>query len=435
MTTPAEESLPEPASGRRTPRWRSLPVLVLVGAAAGALTGAAFPSVGAALGPLADLFVRLLHLVVAPVVFCTLTLGIADLRDGRRVGRLGGGALVYFEAMSTLALILGLAAGLLVRPGEGLHIHAATLDPTLAREFAAKAQATGPEAFLLGIIPDTLVGALAQGGMLQVLFVSLLSGFALSRMGEKAAPMLRGLRHLQDLIFQLVTMVMRVAPLGAFGAMALVVGKYGVGVLVPFLWLAGAMYGTQALFVLGVCGAVARASGFSLLALLRLLKEELFVVLGTACSESALPGTMRRLEEAGLSKGVVSLVVPAGYSFNLDGTNIYMTLAILFIAQATDTALSTGQIVALLATAMLTTRGMPGIPGSVFIALAATFAIVPAVPAAGIALLLGVDRFLNTGRSLTNVIGNAVGAVVVARWDKGYNPARFAEVLGARRAT
>lgn len=417
-------------SASRTPRWRSLPVLVLIGAVAGALTGALVPGFGAALGPLAELFVRLLHLVVAPVVFCTLTLGIAELGDGRRVGRLGGGALLYFEAMSTLALILGLAAGLLLRPGEGLHIHAASLDPALVRDFAAQAKATGPEAFLLGIIPDTLVGALTQGSMLQVLFVALLSGFALSRVGEAGAPILRGLRHLQDLVFQLVTLVMRLAPLGAFGAMALVVGKYGIGVLLPFLWLAAAMYGTQALFVLGVCGAVAWASGFSLLALLRLLKEELFVVLGTACSESALPGTMRRLEEAGLSKGVVSLVVPAGYSFNLDGTNIYMTLAILFIAQATDTVLTTGQMVALLATAMLTTRGMPGIPGSVFIALAATFAIVPAVPAAGIALLLGVDRFLNTGRSLTNVIGNAVGAVVVARWDGGYEPARFADTLG-----
>lgn len=428
MASVAPALRPDAAPGR-TPRWRSLPVLVLLGAAAGALTGAIFPTFGAALGPLADLFVRLLHLIVAPVVFCTLALGVAELGDARRVGRLGGGALLYFEAMSTLALMLGLAAGLLLRPGEGLHINGATLDPALVRDFAIQAKATGPEAFLLGIIPDTLVGALSQGGMLQVLFVSLLCGFALARMGEAASPLLRGLRHLQDLIFQLVTMVMRVAPVGAFGAMALVVGKYGIGVLVPFLWLAAAMYGTQVLFVLLVCGAVARLSGFSLFALLRLLKEELFVVLGTACSESALPGTMRRLEEAGLHKGVVSLVVPAGYSFNLDGTNIYMTLAILFIAQATDTALSAGQIVALLATAMLTTRGMPGIPGSVFIALAATFAIVPAVPAAGIALLLGVDRFLNTGRSLTNVIGNAVGAVVVARWDKSYDPARFDAVL------
>ncbi len=435
MDAPVPLSGPKAGARRALPRWRSLPVLVLLGAVGGVLAGALLPGFGAALGPLADLFVRMLHLVVAPVVFCTLTLGIAELGDARKVGWLGGGALLYFEIMSTLALILGLAAGLWLRPGEGLHINAATLDPALVRDFAAQAKATGPAAFFLGIIPETLVGALAQGTMLQVLFVSLLCGFALARLGAAGAPLLRGLRHLQDLIFQLVTLVMAVAPLGAFGAMAFVVGKYGVAVLVPFLWLAGAMYGTQLLFVLVVCGAVARACGFSLFAVLRLLKEELFVVLGTACSESALPGTMRRLEEAGVSKGVVSLVVPAGYSFNLDGTNIYMTLAILFIAQATDTALSAGQIVALLATAMLTTRGMPGIPGSVFIALAATFAIVPAVPAAGIALLLGVDRFLNTGRSLTNVIGNAVGAVVVARWDRGYDPARFEAVLGTGRST
>ncbi|MFG1422976.1 C4-dicarboxylate transporter DctA [Roseixanthobacter liquoris] len=418
--------------GARTPFYRILYVQVLLGAGAGAATGAFFPAVGAAMGPLAELFVRLLHLIVAPVMFCTLVLGVAGMGDARSVGRIGGRAMLYFEAASTLALGLGLLAGLLVRPGAGLDVAVSSLDPRAVAPFLQQAEASSLSGFLLDIIPGSFLGAFAGGGLLQVLLVAVLTGFALARLGPDGARMCAALRRVQDMVFAVVSMVMRVAPLGAFGAMAVVVGRYGLGVLENFALLILTLYATELVFVLGVLGAVGLACGFSILKLLRMLREELILVLGTSCSESALPGLMAKLERAGVDARVVGLVVPTGYSFNLDGTNLYMTLALLFIAQATNTPLSPADLMMIFAVTMVTTRGLPGVPGACFIALAATLAIVPQIPIGGIALLLAVDRILNEGRALVNIVGNAVGAIVIARWDGALDPARFAATIAMR---
>jgi len=399
------------------PFWSHLYAQVLAAIVLGAVVGHVWPATGEALKPLGDGFIKLVKMVIAPVIFLTLVSGIAGLRELRTVGRVATKAFGYFLFFSTLALVVGLVVANVVQPGAGMNIDPSTLDTDAIADYAHKAHETTLTGFLLAIIPDTLVSALTQGNILQVLLVAILFGVALSLTGERGAPILAMVERLGEVVFRLVGILMRAAPIGAFGAIAFTVGKYGVGSLVNLGGLVATFYLTSALFVLVVLGTVARAHGFSILRLIGYLKAELLLVLGTSSSEAALPNLIVKLEEAGCDRGVVGLVVPTGYSFNLDGTNIYMTLAALFIAQATGVDLTLGQQLLLLVVAMLSSKGAAGVTGAGFITLAATLSIVPTVPVAGMALILGVDRFMSECRSLTNFIGNAVAAIVVARWE------------------
>ena len=408
--------IPPEAEGPRR-LHHHLYVQVLIAIVAGAIVGHFYPQLGEALKPLGDGFIKLVKMVIAPVIFLTLVSGIAGLRELRAVGRVAGKAFGYFLFFSTLALIVGMVVANVVQPGAGMNINPATLDAGKIADYAEKAHDTTLTGFILNIIPDTLVSALTQGNILQVLLVAILFGVALSLVGAPAAPILDLIERLNIVVFRIVAILMRVAPLGAFGAIAFTVGKYGVGSLVNLGGLVATFYLTSALFVFGILGLVAWAHGFSILRLIAYLKGELLLVLGTSSSEPALPGLLTKLEAAGCDRGVVGLVVPTGYSFNLDGTNIYMTLAALFIAQACNVDLSIGQQLLLLGVAMLSSKGAAGVTGAGFITLAATLSIVPTVPVAGMALILGVDRFMSECRSLTNFIGNAVAAIVVARWE------------------
>ena len=370
-------------------------------------------------------------MVIAPVIFLTLTTGIAGVAELRGLGRVAAKALGYFLVVSTLALIVGLAVGELVRPGAGMAVDPRTLDAGTIKDYVAQAHATGVVPFLLAIIPDSMVGALTGQNILPVLLVAILFGLALSLTGAPARPVVDGMERLSLVVFRLVGLVMRAAPIGAFGAIAFTVGKYGLASLTHLGALVATFYLTSALFVLVVLGSIAwLAGGFSILKLLRYLKTELLLVLGTSSSEAALPALIGKLEDAGCAKSVVGLVVPTGYSFNLDGTNIYMTLAVLFIAQATGTSLSWGQELALLGVAMLSSKGAAGVTGAGFITLAATLSVLPTVPVAGMALILGVDRFMSECRSLTNFIGNAVATIVVARWEGALDRERLNAALG-----
>lgn len=411
---------------------RLLYVQVLLAILAGALVGWLSPDAGRALKPLGDGFVKLVKAVVAPVVFVTVATGIAGMRELGGVGRVVARALAYFLAVSTLALLLGLAVGNMVRPGAGMRVDPATLATGAVRGYAAQAHETSVTGFVLGIIPDTLLSALTSGSVLQALFTAVLFGVALSLAGEPARPVARALDALAPVVFRIVALLMRLAPLGAFGAIAFTVGEYGAGSLVRLGGLVATFYATAALFVAVVLGAVARAHGFSVLRLVRYLRRELLLVLGTSSSEAALPALIERMEEAGCDRAVVGLVVPAGYSFNLDGTNIYLTLASLFIAQACGVELGWGDQLALMGVAVLSSKGAAGVTGAGFVTLAATLSVVPAVPVAGLALILGVDRFMSECRSLVNLLGNAVACVVVARWEGGLDRARLAAALGGR---
>jgi aerobic C4-dicarboxylate transport protein len=398
---------------------------VLAAIVVGGLTGYLWPGIGVALKPLGDGFIALIRMLVAPVIFLTVVLGIAGAGAARKVGRVGVKAIVYFEIVSTLALLVGLAVVNLVRPGAGFHADPATLDAAAVARYATQAQEQSVTEFVLHLIPRTFVDAFAGGDLLQVLLVALLSGFALLRLGGRAQPLLDVLEALSRLFFGMIGLVMRLAPLGAGGAMAFTVGMYGAASLRRLLALMGAVYLTSALFVLLVLGAIARLAGFSVVRFIRYVREELLLVLGTSSSESALAPLMRKLERLGCSRQVVGLVVPSGYSFNLDGTNIYMTMAAVFVAQALDIPLTLPQQLTLLLVAMLTSKGASGVTGAGFITLAATLSVVPAVPVAGLALILGVDRFLSEARALTNIIGNGVAAIVVARWEGELDRARL----------
>ena len=413
------------------PHWSThLYLQVLVAIALGALLGALQPAWGAALKPLGDAFIKLVRMVIAPVIFLTLTTGIAGVAELRGLGRVAAKAFAYFLTFSTLALVVGLIIGELVRPGAGMAVDVAALDAGAVRSYVAQAHEAGVVPFLLAIIPDTMVGAFTGANILPVLLLAVLFGVSLSLAGEPARPVVDLLERLGLVVFRLVALVMRAAPIGAFGAIAFTVGAYGVASLANLGLLVATFYLTSAVFVFGVLGLVAFCAGFSLLRLLRYLKTELLLVLGTSSSEAALPALIGKLEAAGCAKPVVGLVVPTGYSFNLDGTNIYMTLAVLFIAQATGTELSLGQELTLLGVAMLSSKGAAGVTGAGFITLAATLSILPTVPIAGMALILGVDRFMSECRSLTNFIGNAVATVVVARWEGALDRDRLREVLG-----
>ena len=399
------------------PFWKTLYFQVLVGIALGILTGWLFPDFGRALKPLGDGFIKLVKMIITPVIFLTVVTGIAGMADLKAFGRVGAKAMAYFLTFSTLALVVGLVVGNVVRPGHGLNINPATLDQGAVSSYVSKAKEQTVTDFVLDIIPDTALSAFTSGAILQVLFIAILFGISLALLGDKGDRLLGTLRTLTAIIFRMVHILMYAAPIGAFGAMAFTIGQYGIGTLANLAGLIATFYVTSLLFVIVVLGLVARAAGFSLLGLVRYIKEELLLVLGTSSSESAMPLLMEKLERAGCPKPIVGLVVPTGYSFNLDGTNIYMSLAALFIAQATNTPLTLGDQLLLMAVAILSSKGAAGVTGSGFIVLAATLSVVPTVPVAGMALILGVDRFMSECRALTNFVGNAVAAIVVARWE------------------
>jgi aerobic C4-dicarboxylate transport protein len=397
---------------------RVLYVQVLIGVALGVLVGALWPTFGASLKPLGDAFIKLIKLAIAPVIFCTVAGGIARMGDLKAFGRLGARTLIYFEVVSTLALTVGLIVGKVVHPGQGFNIDPATLDPKIGAEYLAKAEhSENAVAYLLNLIPDTFVGAFAGGQLLQVLVVAILAGFACTRMGTFGDKVADVLDDIAKLFFGIIGVVVRLAPIGAFGAMAFTIGKYGVDSLVQLGALIGTFYLTSALFVLVVLGAIAALAGFSILKFIAYIREELLIVLGTSSSESVLPQMMAKMQRLGAGKGTVGLVIPTGYSFNLDGTNIYMTLATLFLAQATNTPLSLAQELTLLGVAMLTSKGASGVTGAGFITLAATLAVIPDLPIAALALLVGIDRFMSECRALTNLVGNGVATIVMARWE------------------
>ncbi|WP_371128181.1 dicarboxylate/amino acid:cation symporter [Sphingomonas sp. YR710] len=422
----------EGAPAERPPFWRSLYAQVLLAIGLGIVLGYFEPAFAAQLKPLGDAFIKLVKMVIAPVIFLTVVTGIAGLRELGDLGRVAIKTFAYFLTLSTLALIIGLVVANVVQPGAGMHIAPAALDVSHITEYAAKAHDQTITAFLTNIIPSTLVSALAEGEILQVLFVAILFGIALSLSGDRARPVTDLLERLTAVVFRLVGILMRAAPIGAFGAMAFTIGKFGVGTLANLAGLMACFYLTSLAFVLIILGAVGAASGFSILRLIAYLKDELLLVLGTSSSESALPNLIAKMENAGCDKSVVGLVVPTGYSFNLDGTNIYMTLAALFIAQACDVSLSIGQQISLLLVAMISSKGAAGVTGAGFITLAATLSIVPSVPVAGMALILGIDRFMSECRSLTNFIGNAVATVVISRWEGALDRVRLRAALGGR---
>jgi aerobic C4-dicarboxylate transport protein len=394
-------------------------VQVLIGIALGILVGALWPELGTSVKVLGDVFIKLIKLVIAPIVFCTVAAGIAHMSDLKKVGRVGGKALLYFEIVSTVALLVGLAAGLIVRPGQGFGVDPATLDPSIAAGYAKRAvEDAGFANHLVSIIPDTFTGAFSGGDLLQVLLLAVLTGFACARLGAFGAHVAHGLDSAAKVFFSIIHIIVRFAPIGAFGAMAFTVGKYGLGSLTHLMTLIATVYLTSALFIAVVLGLIARWIGFSLWRFLLYLREEILIVFGACSSEAALPLLLEKLQRLGASKSVVGLVVPTGYSFNLDGGNIYLSLAALFLAQATGTDLSVSQMGTLVGVALLTSKGTAGVTGAGFITLAATLAVVPSIPIASLALLVGVDRFLAECRGVTNFIGNGVAGLAIARWEK-----------------
>jgi len=397
---------------------RVLYVQVLIAVVLGMAVGALWPTFGASLKPLGDAFIKLIKMAVAPVIFCTVAAGITRMGDMKAFGRLGARTLIYFEVVSTFALVVGLVVGRALEPGRGFNVDPATLDPSVAAGYAQKAaEGEGLVDYLLHLIPDAFVGAFASGNLLQVLVIAILTGFACNRMGEFGDKVANVLEDISKVFFGIIGVVVRLAPIGAFGAMAFTIGRYGLDALVNLGALIATFYATSLIFVLVVLGGIAALAGFSILKFIRYIREELLIVLGTSSSESVLPQMMLKLQRLGAGKGTVGLVIPTGYSFNLDGTNIYMTLATLFLAQATNTPLTLGQELTLLGVAMLTSKGASGVTGAGFITLAATLAVIPDLPIAALALLVGVDRFMSECRALTNLVGNGVATLVIARWE------------------
>jgi aerobic C4-dicarboxylate transport protein len=413
----------------KKPIYKVLYAQVLFAIVVGVLLGVFYPELATKMKPLGDGFIKLIKMIIAPVIFCTVVAGIAGMQDMKKIGRVGGKALLYFEVVSTFALAIGLIVANVIRPGDGFNANPATLDTKAIAQYTEKAHSQNTVDFLLNIIPNTFVDAFAKGEILQVLLIAILFGFALSLLGERGRPVAKFIDDISHVIFGVVGIIMKVAPLGAFGAMSFTIGKYGIASLLPLMKLMGSFYLTCALFIFIVLGIIAKLIGFSIFRFISYIKEELLIVLGTSSSESALPALMRKLEKLGCSKPVVGLVVPTGYSFNLDGTNIYMTMAALFVAQATNTDLTLGQELTILGVAMLTSKGASGITGAGFITLAATLAVVPTIPVAGMALILGIDRFMSEARALTNFIGNGVATIVVSRWENELDHERLEREL------
>ena len=414
--------------------FHSLYVQVLIAIALGVALGHFYPSAGADMKPLGDAFIKLIKMIIAPIIFCTIVVGIAGMEDMKKVGKTGGYAVLYFEVVSTIALIIGLIVVNVWAPGSGMNVDPSTLDTKGIDKYVGPGKMQSTTEFLMNIIPTSVVDAFAKGDMLQVLFFSILFGYAMHAFGERGKPVFELIEKLSHVLFGIVGVIMKVAPIGAFGAMAYTIGKHGVGSLVQLANLMGAFYLTCVVFILGVLGTIAKVHGFSIIKLIKYIKEELFLVLGTSSSESALPRLMAKMENAGAQKSVVGLVVPTGYSFNLDGTSIYLTMAAVFIAQATNTPMDLSQQITLLVILLLTSKGAAGVTGSGFIVLAATLSAVGTVPVAGLALILGIDRFMSEARALTNFIGNSVATLVVAKWCKALDVDRMNAVLNDETA-
>jgi aerobic C4-dicarboxylate transport protein len=414
-----------PDVARRTPWYRILYIQVLIAVAVGIGLGCYFPEQGKALKPLGDGFIKLIKMMIAPIIFCTVVHGVASMGDLKKLGRVGGKTLLYFEIVSTLALAIGLLVVNLLKPGVGFHVNLTELGSKAvqtAHEYQDKVHTLGTTDFLLNIIPGSFAGAFTSGDLLQVLFLSLLTAFAITGLGERGQPVLHVIEHIGEVFFGIMRIVVKLAPVGAFGAMAFTIGSYGIGSLQKLLELMLGFYITAALFVIIVLGGIARWCGFSIFQFLRYIKEELLLVLGTSSSESVLPLMIQKLRGLGCAPSTVGLVVPTGYSFNLDGTNIYMAMAAVFLAQATDTPLDLGQQLSLMLVAMITSKGASGVTGAGFITLAATLAAVPSIPMESLALLVGIDRFMSECRALTNLVGNGIATIAISRWEGEVTP-------------
>ncbi len=421
----AADASPAMMPAHHRPWYRHLYAQVLCAILIGVILGYLYPTIAAQMKPLGDAFIKLIRMLIAPIIFCTVVHGIAGMEDMKKVGRVGLKALIYFEVMTTVALVIGLIIINLWRPGVGMNVDPATLDVKAIAAYAKAGAEQGPIDFLLHIIPATVVGAFAEGDILQVLFFAILFAFALHGLGDRGKPLLHLVDQVAHVFFGIVSIIMRVAPLGAFGAMAFTIGRYGLGSLLSLGELMAAVYATCLVFIFVVLGGVARFCGFSILSFIRYIKEELLIVLGTSSSEAVLPRMIAKMEILGADKSVVGLVIPAGYSFNLDGTCIYLTMAAVFLAQATNTHLTLAHQLGLIAILLLTSKGAAGVTGSGFIVLAATLASLGTVPVASIALILGIDRFMSEARALTNLIGNGVATIVVAKWDGALDEARL----------
>jgi aerobic C4-dicarboxylate transport protein len=417
----------------KKPFYRTLYFHVFVAIIIGVLMGHFFPALAVQMKPLGDAFIKLIKMVIGPIIFCTVVTGIAGMGDMKKVGRVGGKALLYFEAVSTLSLVIGLVAGHLFHPGLGFNLNPASLDTKALASFATAAHEQGTVEFLMHIIPETVVGAFVSGNVLQILLISVLFGAALAATGESGRPLIAIIDRFAHVFFGIVHIIMKVAAIGAFGSIAFTIGTYGIGAVVPLLKLVGAFYATLFIFVIVVLGAISRLMGFSILRFMGYIREEILIVLGTSSSEAALPQMLEKLERLGCSKSVVGLVIPAGYSFNLDGTNIYLTMAVLFIAQAFNVELSLTQELTLVGVAMLTSKGASGVAGAAFVMLTSTLMVFPLIPVSGMVLLLGIHRFMGTGLAIVNTIGNGVATLVISAWEHELDRSRLAAEMSQRQ--
>lgn len=402
---------------------------VLLAITVGMLLGNFYPETGVAMKPLGDGFIKLIKMIIAPIIFCTVVTGIAGMEDMKKVGRVGAKALLYFEVVTTFALGIGLLVVSVIEPGVGFNANVATLDTKALNAYTSAAKSHGVTDFLLNIIPNSVVDAFAKGDILQVLLFAVMFGFALSALGARGKGIYRFIDQLSHVLFGIVGVIMKAAPIGAFGAMAFTIGKFGIGSLSQLGLLMGSFYLTCLLFIFVVLGTIARICGFNIFKFIKYIREELLIVLGTSSSESALPRMMAKLEKLGCTKSVVGLVIPTGYSFNLDGTSIYLTMAAIFVAQATNTHLTWTQKLTILFVLLLTSKGAAGVTGSGFVTLAATFAAIPTIPVAGLALILGIDRFMSEARALTNLVGNGIATVVVSKWENELDEGQMQRVL------
>ncbi|AJK47015.1 dicarboxylate/amino acid:cation symporter [Burkholderia plantarii] len=422
-----------PRPQAKTPFHRKLYVHVLVAIVLGVLLGHLAPSLAVKMKPLGDAFIKLIKMVIGPIIFCTVVAGIAGMGDMKKVGRVGGKALLYFEVVSTISLVIGLVAGHLFHPGRGFNLDPATLDTKALAGYATAAHAQDTVEFLMHIIPETMTSAFTTGNVLQILLISVLFGAALAAAGERGRPLVTMIDQFAQTCFGIVHIIMTVAAIGAFGSIAFTIGTYGIGAVVPLLKLIGAFYATLVIFVVVVLGAIARLLGFSILRFMSYIREEILIVLGTSSSEAALPQMLEKLERLGCSKSVVGLVIPAGYSFNLDGTNIYLTMAVLFIAQAFNVDLTLSQQLTLVGVAMLTSKGASGVAGAAFVMLTSTLLVFPIIPVSGMVLILGIHRFMGTGLAIANTIGNGVATLVVSAWEHELDRGRLNEEMSRRR--
>jgi aerobic C4-dicarboxylate transport protein len=410
--------------------FKSLYFQVITAIVIGIVLGVFYPDIATSLKPLGDGFIRLIKMMIAPIIFCTIVTGIAGMQDTKKVGRVGVKALLYFEVLSTLALIIGLVVVNVLQPGKGMNIDPTTLDPSVSASYISKAESHSATDFIMNIIPENVVSAFSEGNLLQVLLFSILLGYALSKIGTKATPIINVIKSFETGLFAVIHIIMRVAPIGAFGAMSFTVGKYGFGSLASLGQLMISFYITCILFVIIVLGITMKLFGFNIFRFINYIREEILIVLGTSSSESALPGLMEKLEKVGCSRSVVGLVVPTGYSFNLDGTSIYLTMAVVFLAQATNTTLDFSHQITILLVLLIASKGAAGVTGSGFITLAAVLPTVGTIPVTAIALILGIDRFMSEARAITNLIGNAVATVVVAKWEKEIDGETAKKMIG-----